>query len=675
MRRGRRIFTIFLIAGWLSISLGLALSPPPAVQAHANLVSSDPPTGSVLSKAPGTVALEFSEALDPDFSKARLADADLMVLAEGPGSIDPNENRVLRLDLPALTTGAYNVIWQARSAVDGHITSGVVTFSIGEAASNASLLPPAGVQDPTNARPPLVDTLIRWLSYFAAAMTAGSFLFGWLVWRPAYRAWDSPDPTSDRFAARRLRQLARLGTASLAALSLGFLMFQAWEASQGAFQISYGQALAELLEPLSGWVFWLRMVLLGFLAYLAQRLSNPGAGPAKPWWTAAIVMLIVLLTFSLQSHAAALDNPLAVAIDWLHITAMATWLGGLLPLFLLLRQTELPPHFLVPKFSRLALTCVATLAISGLSSAVIQVRTIQALTSTTYGIAIAVKSALFAIIVGLGAVNLLVLSPRLKRSREKATRWLRNTIRTELAIGFLVLVMAGLMTGVSPAFEAVQARQRMGFIGEYKDRGTNLELWIAPARAGENEIAVDVDGLPSGDHEHQHQILLRFQPVDVDLGITQVEAIPSGSSRYTVKGSYLTIAGNWQVEVILRQPGVDDIRHVFSVLIQPNPFAAALANPVPASNRSRTSGKNLYEQNCLPCHGPQGKGDGPAGLALHPPPADLSIHTAPGVHPDGQLFEWITNGYPGSVMPAFGEQLSDVQRWDLVNYIRTFGER
>jgi mono/diheme cytochrome c family protein len=57
---------------------------------------------------------------------------------------------------------------------------------------------------------------------------------------------------------------------------------------------------------------------------------------------------------------------------------------------------------------------------------------------------------------------------------------------------------------------------------------------------------------------------------------------------------------------------------------------------------------------------------------MNPPPADLTIHTAPGVHPDGQLFEWITNGFPGSVMPAFSEILTEEQRWHMVNYIRTF---
>jgi mono/diheme cytochrome c family protein len=85
-------------------------------------------------------------------------------------------------------------------------------------------------------------------------------------------------------------------------------------------------------------------------------------------------------------------------------------------------------------------------------------------------------------------------------------------------------------------------------------------------------------------------------------------------------------------------------------------------------------GKDLYSQNCLPCHGPSGMGDGPAALTLNPRPANLQVHVVPGVHSDAQLFEWISNGYPGTAMPAFGERLSDVQRWDLVNYIRTLGK-
>jgi mono/diheme cytochrome c family protein len=44
------------------------------------------------------------------------------------------------------------------------------------------------------------------------------------------------------------------------------------------------------------------------------------------------------------------------------------------------------------------------------------------------------------------------------------------------------------------------------------------------------------------------------------------------------------------------------------------------------------------------------------------------------VHPDAQLYDWVTNGFRGSVMPAFKDQLSDEERWHLVNYIRTLAQ-
>ncbi len=40
------------------------------------------------------------------------------------------------------------------------------------------------------------------------------------------------------------------------------------------------------------------------------------------------------------------------------------------------------------------------------------------------------------------------------------------------------------------------------------------------------------------------------------------------------------------------------------------------------------------------------------------------------MHTDAQLFDWITNGLPGTRMPAWKNKLSDTDRWNLVNYMR-----
>jgi putative copper resistance protein D len=53
-----------------------------------------------------------------------------------------------------------------------------------------------------------------------------------------------------------------------------------------------------------------------------------------------------------------------------------------------------------------------------------------------------------------------------------------------------------------------------------------------------------------------------------------------------------------------------------------------------------------------------------------PRPADLRIHTAPGVHTDGELYYWISYGFPNSAMPAWKDMLTEEQRWSVLNYAR-----
>ena len=91
---------------------------------------------------------------------------------------------------------------------------------------------------------------------------------------------------------------------------------------------------------------------------------------------------------------------------------------------------------------------------------------------------------------------------------------------------------------------------------------------------------------------------------------------------------------------------------------------------VPYHVVSVASGAALFRTHCATCHGAGGRGDGPGGAGLPRPPADLTApHTAQ--HTAGDMFWWLTHGIPAGGMPAFDAVLSEEERWDLINFIRT----
>lgn len=97
-------------------------------------------------------------------------------------------------------------------------------------------------------------------------------------------------------------------------------------------------------------------------------------------------------------------------------------------------------------------------------------------------------------------------------------------------------------------------------------------------------------------------------------------------------------------------------------------------NPILPDVESVAIGQELFTENCVPCHGPEGRGDGPTAQSLSPPPADFAAgHTA--THTDGDLFFWILQGVEGTAMLAFEAQLTEEQAWHLVNYVRRLSVR
>jgi len=95
--------------------------------------------------------------------------------------------------------------------------------------------------------------------------------------------------------------------------------------------------------------------------------------------------------------------------------------------------------------------------------------------------------------------------------------------------------------------------------------------------------------------------------------------------------------------------------------------ADTIKNPFVNNVDATAKGKALFTKMCVVCHGSKGKGDGVAGVNLHPRPENLTISYIQ-KQTDGAIFWKITTGK--APMASYRKTFTNAQRWSLVNYIR-----
>jgi mono/diheme cytochrome c family protein len=124
---------------------------------------------------------------------------------------------------------------------------------------------------------------------------------------------------------------------------------------------------------------------------------------------------------------------------------------------------------------------------------------------------------------------------------------------------------------------------------------------------------------------------------------------------------------------------------ILLVAVAPTPCAAdedelpaAFANrqsPLASDPSAVVRGRALFLDNCASCHGEAADGQGPAAVGLRPPPANLAGPAIVPAHSDAYLFYRLTIGKRGSAMPAFGNSLSETERWEVIAYLRSLSRR
>jgi copper transport protein len=731
MKQGCSLALAFLML------FGLTVVP---VLAHALLVRSIPEANAVLDRAPAQVELFFSETVDPAFSTIKVLDANGQPVDNGDTQVDPVDATHLIVSLRSLPDGIYTVSWKALSATDGHVTLGSFPFAIGNVDTSALA---DAAQVSKQIKLSIGEVVAKWLLYLSAMAIVGNVLFSAVVWQPARRAAQI-DRDEAQPPWQRLSNLALIG---LLIASIIGLLVQAGQASGTEIAVPWDVAMNGVLFATRYGTLWiarliLTLALIGLLLRNAMQLQTSRREQGLIFGVA----LLLLLSISLNGHAAGEPQPtLPVAADVIHLLAASVWVGGLMSFVLgvwsirridPITRTRFTAQ-LIPRFSVLALISVTALGLTGVYSAVQQIGTLDALWDTLYGRALIVKLLIVLSMIGLGAINLLIVTPRIKQAAADPTSTprladrFRRIVTGEVMLGIVLLLSVGVFTSLPPARSAVSTSD-LDAATDVDD--LHIALDIAPGRVGINTFAVNVTSNGQA-VDNAKTVEARFTSANSNVAPSQAQLIGQGGGAYAIKGAYLSLPDTWQVQVVVRRDNHFDAYADFTFPLNAMGastnlpwnrlsggllFVAALLymfafrrfefargplialelapalalvligtivvaqtpiesggpiNPIPPNATSVAAGMAIYEEKCVPCHGESGKGDGPIGITLNPRPADLTQHAIPGVHTDGQLFGWITNGFPASVMPPFRQALSDDDRWNVVNFIRTLAPK
>lgn len=203
-----------------------------------------------------------------------------------------------------------------------------------------------------------------------------------------------------------------------------------------------------------------------------------------------------------------------------------------------------------------------------------------------------------------------------------------------------MLVLCSLIARAEPE-GAAQALHLLGYLGaDY------------PATVADGQV------VDSGEYQEQ----LEFHGVLLGL----IAALPANPGKAALEQGVARlgedIARRRDGEAVARQARqlATDLVATYQISLTPR------ITPDPAR------GAALFAQHCSVCHGEQGIGDGPAGVGLEPPPANMQDAARMARLSLYDLYNSIGLGVEGTDMPAFAAQLDERERWDLASHVAGF---
>src|SRR5215204_2130894 len=604
--------TSLILSALIVISL-ILLPTIPKSYAHASVISSTPSPFQSLTSAPSKVDVQFSEPVDLQYSKLTVLDENGKEVDNKDVQYVNGDETLLSVSLPpGLPDGSYTVNTRVLSAVDGHVTEDAFLFAVGE-----GVLPQTSTT-PTTSKSVLYipDAIARFPTLVGQVMVVGAaFAMLWL-WRPISKiTWLKESIAQTR---RQIDlsfvNLAVIGSVILVASDFGIIYVQAMSINAG---------IVDAISTKFGNVWVLRtalsFILLASTVYMRSWLRRESSRSAtrstrrdilRGFTTALFAVgLMVVATTSLIGHGAANAQILPITIDFIHNTAAAIWIGGIIFIaFVLmprLRRSSIDDYakistisILIPRFSTIVVTILGVIVVTGPALLYILESDLGLTLASVYGKVLIVKLSLAGVMIAFGAYNQMVIHRRAlkvtdalavssikgnKRSggggdssfshpsdiRSVFSRFNSST-KSESFVGIALLAAVAVLvnTGLpSNEFQSQLQQQNalsvinsttaaavdQGFIATrfVEDGNDRMILSVDPFAVGNNNFKISLLDSDKNPLDIK-SIQMKFTQIDKGIGPVKVDTKQVSKGVFSSQAAF-SLPGRWNVEVQAEQ--------------------------------------------------------------------------------------------------------------------------
>jgi len=311
--------------------------------------------------------------------------------------------------------------------------------------------------------------VVRDIHFATSVIVAGIVFFDHFIAAPVLQT-DLRLPATEASFRTRTREILWIGLTLSIASALAWLILLSARIAGKPFDevIADGTIWIVLLQTQFGLAWGARIFFGTLLA--ALLLPRPKANARAPIWQSVVATLLAgsyLGSLAFAGHGEeglGFEREIHLAADFMHLLAAGLWLGGLIPLALLLDSLrrfreehwgQVACHT-AGRFSALGILAVGILLLTGMVNISFLVAGMRALTEKPYGRLLLLKLALFVAMFCVAGINRQYLLPRLcsEAGSDQSAPTVRKLVRStlvETALGFGIIVIVGILGITAPA--------------------------------------------------------------------------------------------------------------------------------------------------------------------------------------------------------------------------------